>query len=363
MGNFFLFIKGASHRVIYTRSSVPVTFNLSKPFFSSMPSMHWTYAKAGVDIKKEHDVIKALSGVIKHQKDLRGFCGLFELPFDAQHLLAISTDGVGSKVLIAAKLDKWDTIGIDCIAMNVNDIYCVGATPLAFVDYLAMEKPDERIAAEVGKGLDAGAEIADMYIVSGETAILPEVVNDLDLSGTCVGYVRKDKVIRGEQIEVGDLVLGMKSSGIHSNGLTLARKVIKDAGLDYNQPFTSERSIGEELLTPTRIYTEVLELLQRCEVHGLAHITGSGFLKLGRITDLGFDIYNPLAPNEIFTFLQEKGNITDEEMYKTFNMGMGFAVVIPKSEEHEALRITQGTIVGEVVPKEKGITVGDVTVV
>jgi len=132
--------------------------------------------------------------------------------------------------------------------------------------------------------------------------------------------------------------------------------------LDYNQPFTSERSIGEVLLTPTRIYTEVLELLKRCEVHGLAHITGSGFLKLGRISDLGFDIYNPLAPNEIFTFLQEKGNITDVEMYKTFNMGMGFAAVIPKSEVREATRITGGKIVGEVVQREKGIKVGDVKV-
>lgn len=326
--------------------------------------MHWTYAKAGVDIKRETEVVKALSAEIRRKKDLRGFSGLFEVPFDTQHLLAISTDGVGSKVLIAAKLNRWDTIGIDCIAMNVNDVYCVGATPLAFVDYLAMEKPDERIAAEIGKGLEEGAKIADIYIVSGETAILPEVVNDLDLSGTCVGYVRKDEVIRGEQIEVGDLVLGMKSSGIHSNGLTLARKVVEGAGLDYNEPFppNSTRSIGEELLTPTRIYTEVLELLKRCEVHGLAHITGSGFLKLGRITDLGFAIYDPLEPNAIFGFLQEKGNIADEEMYKTFNMGMGFAVVIPKNEEREAIRITGGKIVGEVVEKEKGITVGDVKV-
>ena len=326
--------------------------------------MQWTYAKAGVDIKKEQGVVKALSAEIKRIKELKGFSGLLELPFDTQHLLAISTDGVGSKVLIAAKLNKWDTIGIDCIAMNVNDVYCVGATPIAFVDYLAMEKPDERIASEVGKGLEEGAEIADIYIVGGETAILPEVVNDLDLSGTCVGYVRKDKVIRGELIEVGDLVLGMKSSGIHSNGLTLARKVIEGAGLSYNAPFEykPERSIGEELLTPTRIYTEVLELLKRCEVHGLAHITGSGFLKLRRITDLGFDIYDPIEPNPIFKFVQELGNITDEEMYKTFNMGMGFAVVIPKSEEHEATRITGGKIVGEVVEKEKGIKVGNVKV-
>ena len=324
--------------------------------------MHWTYAKAGVDIKKEQGVVKALSGVIKRQTDLRGFSGLLELPFDTQHLLAISTDGVGSKVLIAAELNKWDTISIDCIAMNVNDLYCVGATPIAFVDYLAMEKPDEKIALEIGKGLEEGAEIADIYIVGGETAILPEVVNDLDLSGTCVGYVRKDEVIRGELIEVGDLVLGIKSSGIHSNGLTLARKVIEESGLKYTEPFAFNpaRSIGEELLTPTRIYTEVLELLKRCKVHGLAHITGSGLLKLKRITDLGFDIYNPLEPNDIFTFLQEKGNITDEEMYKTFNMGMGFAVVIPKSEEQKAIRLTGGKIVGEVV--DEGIKVGTVSV-
>jgi len=132
--------------------------------------MQWTYAKAGVDIKKEQGVVKALSAQMSGIKELKGFSGLLELPFDTQHLLAISTDGVGSKVLIAAELNKWDTIGIDCIAMNVNDVYCVGATPIAFVDYLAMEKPDERIAAEVGKGLEAGAEILDMYIVSGETA-------------------------------------------------------------------------------------------------------------------------------------------------------------------------------------------------
>ncbi|MBA5942705.1 MAG: phosphoribosylformylglycinamidine cyclo-ligase [Methanophagales archaeon] len=331
--------------------------------------MQWTYAKAGVDIKREAGVVKALTGAITRQPDLRSvFSGLFELPFDTDHLIAISTDGVGSKVLIAAKLDIWSTLGIDCVAMNVNDIYCLGARPLAFTDYLAMEKPDERIAAEIGKGLEAGAEIADISIVSGETAILPEVVNGLDLAGTCVGYVRKDKVIRGEQIEVGDLVLGIKSAGIHSNGLTLARKVIEEegegegegTGLSYTEPFAVNpvRSIGEELLRPTRIYTEVLELLARCEVHGLAHITGSGLLKLNQITDLGFDIYNPFEPDEIFTFLQEKGNITDEEMYTTFNMGMGFAIVIPESEEQEAIRITRGKIVGEVVERGAGIKVG-----
>ncbi len=327
--------------------------------------MQWTYAKAGVDIAKEHGVVKAISEVITRQTGLKGFAGLFELPFDPFHLLAISTDGVGSKVLIAEQLEKWDTIGIDCIAMNVNDLYCLGATPLAFVDYIAFDRPDERIAVSVAEGLEAGAELSDIYIVSGETAILPELVNGLDLSGTCVGYVHKDRVITGEQIEVGDLVLGLRSAGVHSNGLTLARKVVESGGFAYTDPFppNPERSIGEELLTPTRIYTEVLELLTHCEVHGAAHITGSGFLKLGRITGLGYDIYNPFEPNEIFAFLQEQGEIATKEMYTTFNMGMGFAVVIPERAKQEALRITGGQIVGEVVAAEKGIKVGDVQVV
>ncbi len=327
--------------------------------------MQWTYAKAGVDITKEHGVVKAISEVITRQTGLKGFAGLFELPFDPFHLLAISTDGVGSKVLIAEQLEKWDTIGIDCIAMNVNDLYCLGATPLAFVDYIAIDRPDERIAVSVAEGLEAGAELSDIYIVSGETAILPELVNGLDLSGTCVGYVHKDRVITGEQIEVGDLVLGLRSAGVHSNGLTLARKVVESGGFAYTDPFppNPERSIGEELLTPTRIYTEVLELLTHCEVHGAAHITGSGFLKLGRITGLGYDIYNPFEPNEIFAFLQEQGEIATKEMYTTFNMGMGFAVVIPERAKQEALRITGGQIVGEVVAAEKGIKVGDVQVV
>ncbi len=326
--------------------------------------MQWTYAKAGVDIKREKGVVKALSAQVSRRKELKDFSGILELPFDTQHLLAISTDGVGSKVLIAVELNKWDTIGIDCIAMNVNDVYCVGATPIAFIDYLAMEKPDESIAAEIGKGLEEGARISDISIVGGETAILPEVINDLDLSGTCVGYVSKDRVIRGEKIEIGDLILGLKSSGIHSNGLTLARKVIEGAGLDYNSPFeyNPSISIGEELLTPTRIYTEILELLKRCEVHGLAHITGSGFLKLRRITDFGFDISDPLEPNDIFRLIQELGNITAQEMYKTFNMGIGFAAVIPKDVEREAIRITGGKIVGEIVGKDKGIKVGDMKI-
>ena len=318
----------------------------------------WTYAKAGVDIEKEAAVVKAL------REGLRGvggvgeghFAGLIELPFAEDYLLALTCDGVGSKILVAQKLGKFDTIGIDCIAMNVNDIICVGAKPIAFVDYLAMERLDEEIAKEIAKGLQRGAELAGVRILGGETATLPELINGIDLSGACVGYVRKDRIVSGEKIEERDVVIGLESSGIHSNGLTLARKVIESAGLSYEDDFPyGNKTIGEELLTPTRIYVkDILKLLSKCEVHGLAHITGGGVLKLLRLTrltgkDLGFELDEPLEPQPIFTFLQELGEISDEEMYKTFNMGMGFAVVVPESEEQRARKIVGGKVVGRVV--------------
>lgn len=332
----------------------------------------WTYARAGVDIKKEAAVVRALrEGLRKVSSDLSvvgHFAGLIELPFDSEHLLALTCDGVGSKTLIAQKLGKFDTIGIDCIAMNVNDIICVGAKPLAFVDYLAVQQLDEEVAKEIAEGLQKGAELAGVRILGGETATLPELINGIDLSGACVGYVRRDAVVSGEKIEKGDVIIGLESSGIHSNGLTLARKVIESAGLSYEADFPyGAKTIGEELLTPTRIYVkEVLELLRTCEVHGLAHITGGGLLKLLRLTklagkDLGFELSEPLEPQPIFTFLQELGGIKDAEMYKTFNMGMGFAVVVPESEEHKARRIAGGRVVGRVI-KGREVRIKDVRI-
>ena len=315
--------------------------------------MRWTYAKAGVDIAKEDAFVRSLLSAVSTRStaEIRGFASLFDL---GESMLAISTDGVGTKILVANELEKWDTIGIDCVAMNVNDVLCVGAKPLCFVDYLAVERLDERIAREIGKGLQRGAEIAGVQWIGGETATLPEIVRGFDLSGTCVGLVAKEKVIR-PRIEQGDLILGIPSSGIHCNGLTLARKVIKHAGFSLKDPFPfdEEKSIGEELLTPTRIYTaEILSLLNSCEIHGLAHITGGGFLKLRRLltSELGIHIYDPLPVPPIYEFLQECGNIPLEEMLRTFNCGMGFAVVIPRGEEREALRVVKdGKIVGEVV--------------
>lgn len=326
-----------------------------------------TYAEAGVDISKENSAIASLTEHLMFKRagfgapltDIGHYAGLIDLGGFA---LAMTTDGVGSKVLIANAIEKWDTIGIDCIAMNVNDLLAVGAEPLAFVDYLAMEKLSEGVMKQIGMGLQKGAEISNVSIIGGETATLPDIIRGFDLAGTCIGWVPKDKIITGKDIQIGDIILGLPSSGIHSNGLTLARKIIEGAGHSYRDSFPqgSEKSIGEVLLTPTRIYMEVLELIKKCEVRGLAHITGSGLLKLRRITDHGFNFDKPLEAQPIFKFLQEEGDISDREMYQTFNMGMGFLVVIPEGEAGKAQKISGGKIVGDVV--EKGIRVKNIKI-
>ncbi|HIH70017.1 phosphoribosylformylglycinamidine cyclo-ligase [Methermicoccus shengliensis] len=325
-----------------------------------------TYREAGVDIRREQDIIRSLSKALSYRREgwgapLHGighYAGLIDL---GEYVLALTTDGVGSKVLVARALGRYDTIGIDCIAMNVNDLLCVGAEPLAFVDYLALEHMDEHVAAQIGKGLSEGARLANISVVGGETATLPELIRGFDLAGSAVGIVKRDALITGERIEVGDVLIGIPSSGLHSNGYTLARRLVEEAGLSYTDPFPLEptKSIGEVMLIPTRIYTEVLQVLRRCEVHALAHITGGGLTKLRRLTSLGFHIHSPLPPQPIFRFLQELGDIEEHEMYTTFNMGMGFLVVCPPSESTGVLSLLKDArVVGEVV--EEGITVGDI---
>jgi phosphoribosylformylglycinamidine cyclo-ligase len=321
-----------------------------------------TYAQAGVDIQDEDKAVRNLIRQIKHQREGIGaplteighYSGLIDM---GDYALAITTDGVGTKILIANHMRRWDTIGIDCIAMNVNDLITIGAEPLAFVDYLAMDKPDENIAAEIGVGLDEGARLANISIVGGETATIPDIVRGLDLAGTCVGMVPKDRIITGENIDIGDAIVGLPSSGIHSNGLTLARKIVDTSSYTYFDycPFDSSRTIGNDLLTPTRIYSEVLSVLDRYMVHGMAHITGSGLLNLRRLTDLGFDIRTPLEPQPIFKFLQEIGGVSTEEMYRTFNMGMGFMIVTPMEHAHGMAEMLDGQVVGEIV--DSAITV------
>lgn len=318
------------------------------------------YAKAGVDIRQEEKAIKALIGKIKHIR--KGFgepvlMGHYASVVDVGVGLAITTDGVGSKIMVAEALNKYDTIGIDCVAMNVNDLIAIGAEPIAMVDYIAIQKPDERIMGEIAIGLEKGCEMANITLVGGETATLPEMINGVDLVGTAIGIVEKDMTITGEKIEVGDVIVAIESSGIHSNGLTLARKVVEKNGLSYKDEFDG-KTIGEELLTPTRIYIEVLDVIKNHEVHGLAHITGGGMLNLKRLKDVCFRINKPLKPQKIFSFIQELGNVDEDEMYRTFNMGMGFMIILP---ENEAKKIGVGKIVGH-VEEGSGVYVKDLRI-
>ena len=272
-----------------------------------------TYREAGVDIEAEDRAIKGILSALR--TGLPGhFAGVVEF---GDYYLSMCTDGVGSKVLVAQHHRKYDTVGIDMVAMNVNDVICIGAKPIALVDYLAVEKIDSKQISEIMKGVAEGAKQAGCEVISGETATLPEVVNGFDLAGTCLGVVKKGEIVTGERIKEGDAIIGLESSGIHSNGLTLARRV-----LDLD-------AWGRDLLTPTRIYVkEVLSVLGP-EVHGLAHITGGGLKKLKRILPkgLGAEITSPLEPQEVFAEIQKQGKVSDYEMYRTFNMGMGFAIV------------------------------------
>jgi len=308
-----------------------------------------TYADTGVDIDQKEEAIKQLlSSITTKRKGSLGkpmgghYAGLIEF---GEYALVLCTDGVGTKVRIADAIKKWDSVGIDCIAMNVNDALCVGAEPLAFVDYLAMDDPNPKITKEIGKGLAKGAALSNISIVGGETADLPELIKGFDLAGTCLAYVKKNRIILGDSIKTGDFIIGLSSSGIHSNGYTLARKVVEQAGFSYTDKFPDRlypgKSIGEIMLTPTRIYVkEIIELFKKINVHGLAHITGSGLWNIPRLKEnVKYVIEDPLKPQPIFSFLQKYGNIDDREMYQIFNMGMGMAVIVAKKDAEETIKI------------------------
>ena len=219
-------------------------------------------------------------------------------------------------------------MGIDCVAMNVNDVICLGAEPLALVNYLVLDRVRPEVVRNVMIGLRRGALEAGVAVVSGETAIMPDVVKGFDLAATVVGLVRKDQIITGDATEIGDVVLGLRSSGIHSNGLTLARRILLKG--------RSNPAIARELLRPTRIYVkQILGLLKaNVEIHGLAHITGGAYSKLKRIgkrAKVGFALDRLPKPHPIFREIQHKGHVSDREMYRTFNMGTGFLVICPRN--------------------------------
>lgn len=330
--------------------------------------MGLTYAGSGVDIDAKSKAIATLVKELKFKRkgfgapvDIGGhFTGLIDF---GDNYLSMCTDGVGTKLLVAEALNKWNTVGVDCIAMNANDMICVGAEPLAFVDYIAVNKPAPDVVAAVGRGLSLGAELANISIIGGETAVLPEMVNGLDLAGTCLGFVKKGEQITGSAIAVGDAVLGIESSGIHSNGLTLARRVFKQARINLLDTLPGqEASVGEELLRPTHMYVRpVMELIRKVEVHGLANITGGGLRNLLRLKPkVQVRIMDPLPPQPIFPAMQRLGKISHREMYQIFNMGMGFALVLPPVFSETAIELfarhgLRSAVVGKIV-RGSGVT-------
>jgi len=309
------------------------------------------YARAGVDQGAADSavvgLVKALGAIQlgrpSRQVPLPGhYASVIKL--DERTGIALSTDGVGTKLLVAEQLGRFDSIGIDCVAMNVNDVICVGAEPLAMLDYIAIDKADPAICAEVGVGLARGAELAGVEIPGGELAQLGEMVRGVDVSGACFGTVALDEIVDGSAVQPGDVVIGLPSSGIHSNGYTLARSALEGLALDEDPEGRLGRSLGDELLEPTEIYVKpVLELLRSADVRGLAHITSGGTENLLRLAaEVGYEIDAPLPVPAIFTLIQERSGTTDEEMHEVFNMGCGFCCVVAATDEGAALELLRG---------------------
>jgi len=308
-----------------------------------------TYKKVGIDISEIKKSQKAIGRLIssthklqKKAKITHGFghyAGIVEIP--GGKLLATHTDGVGTKVIIANMMKKFDTIGIDCVAMNVNDIICIGATPISFVDYIAANKNDQRIFKQIVSGLVRGAKKSSMPIVGGETAIMPDLISGkgfgFDLAGMVVGLLSKKQMILGNSIKPNDVIIGVKSTGLHSNGYSLARKVLSKYSL--KQKFKGIGTLGNALLKPTEIYVKpVLESIEKCSIHGLAHITGGSFTKLLRLKQIGFELDNLPKTPPLMQLIEDCG-VKSDEMYKTFNMGVGFCIISPQSEVKEIRRI------------------------
>ena len=254
--------------------------------------------------------------------------------------LALCTDGVGSKVLIAEMLQRYDTIGIDCVAMNVNDVICVGAEPISFLDYIAIERATPSVLEKIAEGLYRGAELAGVSIVGGEISQIPEIIKGrapgqgLDLVGMCAGIVPLDRIILGREVAPGDVIVGVRSSGIHSNGLTLARKALFDEGKLRADQYLADLgcTVGEELLRPTHIYVRpIVDLLyrQHVPVRALVNVTSDGFLNLTRSeAKVGFRLDDLPESQPIFDLIRRTGSVPASEMYRVFNMGIGFCLIL-----------------------------------
>ena len=307
------------------------------------------YSRAGVDQSLADSAVSALvqeltprSSSFESRQVLKSghFANVIRVGRDLG--IALSADGVGTKLLIAEELNRFDTIGIDCVAMNVNDLICVGAEPLAMLDYLAVDAANPEREAKIGEGLRVGAERAGIEIAGGELAQLGEVIRGFDLAGACFGSVALDAILTGNAVAPGDAIIGLPSNGLHANGYTLARRVLQKLQLDEDPEGRLGKRLGDVLMEPTEIYVKpVLELLESSiEVRGLAHITSLGFKNLLRLeAEVGYDIDEPLPVPPIFKLIQERGSVSNEEMREVFNLGCGFCCVVPSHAENDALAL------------------------
>lgn len=336
------------------------------------PRTGMTYRSSGVDTEQEEGGLQVLREWVEKTFQFRPKGGPkpggVQLPLgyyanvlDIGHQLglAVSTDGVGTKILVAQRMGKIDTVGIDCVAMNVNDVICVGARPIAMVDYMAVESAEPAMLEELAKGLYRGAELADITIPGGEVAQIREMIRGeegrsaFDLVGTCVGLVPLDRVLIGEDIRPNDVVVGLRSTGVHSNGFTLARRVFDQLGwtLDRYVPELG-RTLGEELLEPTRIYVrEAMAMIDAgLAIKAFAHITSDGFLNLARAhADVGYVLDSLPEPQPVFHLIQSCGKVSDAEMFRVFNMGIGFCVIAAPEDAAKVQAIAQAHGVESVV--------------
>lgn len=321
---------------------------------SSTPSVSLSYKDAGVDIDAGNDLVDRIKGVAKRTRrpevmaGLGGFGALFELPSGYQQPVLVSgTDGVGTKLKLAMDLNRHDYIGIDLVAMCVNDLIVAGAEPLFFLDYYATGKLDVDIAARVVDGIGLGCEQAGASLVGGETAEMPGMYDgeDYDLAGFCVGIVEKADIIDGSKVGAGDVLLGLPSSGPHSNGYSLIRKIIEVSNADLNQPM-GDTTLAEALMEPTRIYVKpLLELFKQVPVHALSHITGGGLLEnLPRVMPescMATIDQNSWQLPDVFNWLQTAGGVNATEMHRTFNCGVGMVIVVPAQAVEQAMTCLQ----------------------
>ncbi|MGD0250031.1 MAG: phosphoribosylformylglycinamidine cyclo-ligase [Thermoplasmata archaeon] len=315
---------------------------------TAAPRTAWTYAASGVDVSVRARALAALLAPVKYRSppdhgrviSAPGhYAGLVRI---GRETIAITTDTVGTKVLLAERLGRWEEVGEDLVGVNVNDLAAMGARPAALVDTILCARPEEGVFRAIGRGLDRGLRAARCALLGGETAIVPDIVHGVDLSGTAIGFFpRGRRPTTGAKIRPGDRILGIPSNGVHANGFTLLRKLLDDSRIDPAAPRPGSRTpVGEELLRPTRIYTHTVDALaDRTEVHGLAHMSGGGVRNLVRLHPRVAFVLDqwPEAPS-LFSWIASLGNLSAEEMYQTFNMGIGFMLVVGREHLAETRR-------------------------